>query len=98
MRDGVLRKGDWAYANMEPFAYYLQHGGHNATHIYDADTPPTRTARPGPTSRAGADAAHVPLRPRAVQVPGAERASIRYMAPFALAREIRPQWWASTWW
>jgi len=38
MRDGILQKGDWAYANMEPFQYYLNHGGHNATHIYDADT------------------------------------------------------------
>jgi flavin-dependent dehydrogenase len=38
MRDGILQKGDWAYANMEPFQYYLAHGGHNATHIYDADT------------------------------------------------------------
>ena len=85
MRDGTLQKGDWAYANMEPFIYYLRHGGHNATHIYDADT----SAADGQT-RANIEGRERMLRMfRFVreQVPGAERASIRYMAPFALARE-----------
>ena len=26
-QNGTLQKGDWAYANMEPFQYYLNHGG-----------------------------------------------------------------------
>jgi glycine/D-amino acid oxidase-like deaminating enzyme len=85
MRDGILRKGDWAYANMEPFAYYLQHGGHNANHVYDADT----------SDADGQTRADIEGRERMLRmfrfvresIPGAERASIRYMAPFALARE-----------
>jgi len=85
MRDGVLRKGDWAYANMEPFLYYLQHGGHNATHIYDADT----------SDADGQTRANIEGRERMLRmfrfvretIPGAERASLTFMAPHALARE-----------
>ena len=85
MRDGVLRKGDWAYANMEPFLYYLQHGGHNATHIYDADT----------SDADGQTRADIEGRERMLRmfrfvresVPGAERARLGYMAGAALARE-----------
>jgi 2-polyprenyl-6-methoxyphenol hydroxylase-like FAD-dependent oxidoreductase len=85
MRDGVLHKGDWAYANMEPFAYYLAHGGHNATHIYDADT----------SDADGQTRANIEGRERMLRmfrfvresIPGAERASLRFMAPHALARE-----------
>ncbi len=85
MRDGVLRKGDWAYANMEPFTYYLQHGGHNATHIYDADT----------SDADGQTRANIEGRERMLRmfrfvrekVPGAERATLRFMAPHAVARE-----------
>jgi 2-polyprenyl-6-methoxyphenol hydroxylase-like FAD-dependent oxidoreductase len=85
MRDGVLRKGDFAYPNMEPFAYYLQHGGHNATHIYDADT----------SDADGQTRANIEGRERMLRmfrfvrtsIPGAERARIAFMAPHALARE-----------
>jgi hypothetical protein len=85
MRDGVLRKGDFAYANMEPFKYYLDHGGHNATHIYDADT----------SDADGQTRANIEGRERMLRmfrfvrtsVPGAERATLKMMAPFALARE-----------
>jgi hypothetical protein len=85
MRDGVLRKGDFAYANMEPFKYYLDHGEHNATHIYDADT----------SDADGQTRANIEGRERMLRmfrfvrtsVPGAERATLKMMAPFALARE-----------
>ena len=35
---GKLEKGDYSYPNMLPFKYYLDHGGHNCTHVYDSDT------------------------------------------------------------
>ena len=82
---GVIKKGDWAYPNLEPFLYYLQHGGHNATHIYDADT----------SDADGQTRADIEGRERMLRmfrfvretIPGAERASIAFMAPFSLARE-----------
>ena len=85
MRDGVLRKGDWAYANMEPFVYYLRHGGHNATHIYDADT----------SDAEGQTRANIEGRERMLRmfrfvrenIPGAERATLKMMASRAMARE-----------
>jgi hypothetical protein len=85
MKEGRLQKGDWAYANMEPFQYYLAHGGHNATHIYDADT----------SDAEGQTRANIEGRARMLRmfkfvrtsVPGCERATLRMMAPFALARE-----------
>lgn len=85
MRDGVLQKGDWAYANMEPFIYYLRHGGHNGTHIYEADT----------SDAEGQTRANIEGRARMLRmfnfvrnsIPGCERATIKMMAPYALARE-----------
>ena len=85
LRDGVLRKGDWAYANMEPFVYYLRHGGHNATHIYDADT----------SDAEGQTRANIEGRERMLRmfrfvrenIPGAERATLKMMASRAMARE-----------
>lgn len=85
MRDGVLQKGDWAYANMEPFQYYLAHGGHNGTHIYDADT----------SDSDGQTRANIEGRARMLRmfkfvrtsVPGCERATLKMMAPYALSRE-----------
>ena len=85
IRDGILQKGDFAYPNMEPFAYYLQHGGHNATHIYDADT----------SDADGQTRANIEGRERMLRmfrfvrtsIPGAERATLAFMAPHALARE-----------
>jgi hypothetical protein len=85
MCDGTLQKGDWAYANMEPFQYYLAHGGHNGTHIYDADT----------SDADGQTRANIEGRARMLRmfqfvrnsIPGCERATIKMMAPYALARE-----------
>ena len=85
IRDGVLQKGDFAYANMEPFKYYLDHGGHNATHIYDADT----------SDSDGQTRADIEGRERMLRmfrfvrssIPGGERATLKMMAPHALARE-----------
>ena len=85
MQNGVLEKGDFAYANMEPFKYYLDHGGHNATHIYDANT----------SDADGQTRANIEGRARMLRmfqfvrtsIPGCERAVLKMMAPYALARE-----------
>ncbi len=85
MRDGILQKGDFAYPNMEPFKYYLDHGGHNATHIYDADT----------SDADGQTQANIEGRARMLRmfqfvrtsIPGGERATLAFMAPHAVARE-----------
>jgi hypothetical protein len=85
MAAGILQKGDFAYPNMEPFRYYLAHGGHNGTHIYDADT----------SDAEGQTRANLEGRARMLRmfkfvtssIPGCERAVLRMMAPHALARE-----------
>jgi hypothetical protein len=85
MKAGILHKGDFAYANMEPFKYYLDHGGHNATHIYDANT----------SDADGQTRADIEGRTRMLRmfkfitssIPGCERATLKMMAPYALARE-----------
>jgi hypothetical protein len=82
---GIIEKGDFAYDNMEPFTYYLAHGGHNATHIYDANT----------SDSDGQTKANIEGRRRMLRmykfvrtsIPGCEKAEIKMMAPFALARE-----------
>ncbi len=85
MQSGDLQKGDFAYANMEPFKYYLDHGGHNATHIYDANT----------YDADGQTRANIEGRERMLRmfkfvrtsIPGGQRAVLKMMAPHALARE-----------
>jgi hypothetical protein len=85
MAAGVLERGDFAYPNMEPFRYYLAHGGHNGTHIYDADT----------SDAEGQTRANLEGRARMLRmfkfvtssIPGCERAVLKMMAPHALARE-----------
>ncbi len=85
MESGELHKGDFAYANMEPFKYYLDHGGHNATHIYDANT----------YDADGQTKANIEGRERMLRmfkfvrnsIPGGERAVLKMMAPHAVARE-----------
>ena len=85
MADGTLQKGDFAYPKLEPFRYYLQHGGHNGTHIYEADT----------SDAEGQTAANLEGRARMLRmfkfvkssIPGCERAALTYMASYALARE-----------
>lgn len=85
MRDGVLEKGDFAYPNMLPFKNFLDHGGHNGTHIYDADT----------SDADGQTRANLEGRARMLRmfkfvtssIPGCERAVLKTMASHALARE-----------
>jgi hypothetical protein len=85
MEKGILQKGDFAYPNMSPFKYYLDHGGHNCTHVYGADT----------SDADGQTRANLEGRARMLRmfkfvrtsVPGCERAQLKTMFPFALARE-----------
>jgi len=85
MADGTLQPGDFAYPNMLPFKYYLDHGGHNATHIYHADT----------SDADGQTQANLEGRARMLRmfkfitssIPGCERAVLKTMYPFGLARE-----------
>jgi hypothetical protein len=85
MDDGTLQKGDFAYANMSPFKYYLDHGGHNCTHVYGADT----------SDAEGQTRANLEGRARMLRmfrfvsssIPGCERAILKTMYPHALARE-----------
>ena len=82
---GTIKKGDFAYPNILPFKYYLDHGGHNATHVYNADT----------SDCDGQTAANIEGRARMLRmfkflrnsVPGCERAVLKTMYPFAVARE-----------
>lgn len=85
MLAGILQKGDFAYPNMLPFKYYLDHGGHNGTHIYDADT----------SDAEGQTRANLEGRARMLRmfkfvtssIPGCERAVLKTMFSHALARE-----------
>jgi FAD dependent oxidoreductase len=85
MADGTLQKGDFAYPNMLPFKHYLDSGGHNQTHIYDADT----------SDAEGQTRANVEGRARMLRmfkfitqsIPGCERAVLKTMYPHAVARE-----------
>jgi hypothetical protein len=85
MKRGDLQKGDFAYANMEPFKYYLDHGGHNSTHIYEANT----------YNADGQTRANIEGRMRMLRmfkfvrtsIPGGERAVLKMMASHAVARE-----------
>ncbi|UCE53981.1 MAG: FAD-dependent oxidoreductase [Desulfobacterales bacterium] len=85
MEKGILKKGDFAYANSLPFSYYLAHGGHNATHVYDADT----------SDAEGQTRANLEGRARMLRmfkfvtssIPGCERAVLKTMYSHAVARE-----------
>jgi hypothetical protein len=85
MQSGILQKGDFAYLNSLPFKYYLAHGGHNGTHIYDADT----------SDADGQTRANLEGRARMLRmfkfvtssIPGCERAVLKTMYPHGLARE-----------
>ncbi len=85
MAEGALKKGDFAYLDSLPFKYYLNHGGHNATHVYDADT----------SDADGQTRANIQGRERMLRmfqfvkssIPGCERAVLKTMFPHALARE-----------
>jgi hypothetical protein len=82
---GVLEEGDFAYARTRPFSYYLAHGGHNATHVYDADT----SDADGQT-RANLDGRARMLRMfqfLRTSIPGCERAVLKTMYNHALSRE-----------
>ena len=85
MQSGELKKGDFAYPNMLPFKNYLDHGGHNGTHIYSSDT----------SDADGQTAANLEGRARMLRmfkfvtssIPGCERAVLKTMYPRAVARE-----------
>ncbi|MCB9419254.1 MAG: FAD-dependent oxidoreductase [Ardenticatenaceae bacterium] len=85
MGSGELQQGDFAYPNMLPFKYYLDHGGHNGTHIYQSDT----------SDAEGQTAANLEGRARMLRmfkfiknsIPGGERAVLKTMYPRAVARE-----------
>jgi hypothetical protein len=85
MASGILQKGDFAYPNMLPFRYYLDHGGHNGTHVYDADT----------SDAEGQTRANLEGRQRLLRmfrfvtssIPGCERAVLKTMSPYGVARE-----------
>ncbi len=85
IESGVLQKGDYAYPNMLPFKYYLDHGGHNCTHNYHSDT----------TNADSQTAANLEGRSRMLRmyrflrssIPGCEQAEITAMYPRAVARE-----------
>ncbi|MCP4692417.1 MAG: FAD-dependent oxidoreductase [Desulfobacterales bacterium] len=85
MAEGILKKGDFAYPNILPFKSVLDHGGHNATHIYEADT----------SDADGQTHANLEGRERMLRmfkfirsrIPGCERAVLKTMHPHGLARE-----------
>jgi hypothetical protein len=85
MENGALQKGDFAYPNMLPFKYYLDQGGHNATHVYCSDT----------STAEGQTLANVEGRARMLRmfkfvtstIPGGERAVLKMMSAHAVARE-----------
>lgn len=85
VESGTLQKGDFAYPNMLPFKYYLDHGGHNGTHVYDADT----------SDADGQTRANLEGRARMLRmfkfvtssIPGCEKAVLKTMYAHALARE-----------
>jgi hypothetical protein len=85
MQNDILKKGDYAYAKSLPFSYYLAHGGHNATHVYDADT----------SDAEGQTRANLEGRARMLRmfkfvtssIPGCERAVLKTMYSQAVARE-----------
>jgi len=85
LQNGELQKGDFAYPNILPFKYFLDHGGHNGTHIYNADT----------SDADGQTSANLEGRARMLRmfkfvknsIPGGERAILKTMYPRAVARE-----------
>jgi hypothetical protein len=85
IENGTLKKGDFAYPNMLPFKYYLDQGGHNATHVYCSDT----------SDAEGQTLANIEGRARMLRmyqfltstIPGCERAVLKTMYPHAVARE-----------
>jgi hypothetical protein len=85
MENGTLEKGDFAYPNMLPFKNFLDHGGHNGTHVYASDT----------SDADGQTAANLEGRKRMLRmfkfitrsIPGCERAVLKTMYPHALGRD-----------
>lgn len=85
LAEGRLQPGDWAYFATYPFLWYLQMGGHNATHIYNCDT----TDADGQTDANIRGRAAMLRMYRFVrkEIPGAERAVLKTMYARALSRE-----------
>jgi len=85
MQSGELQQGDFSYPNMLPFKYYLDHGGHNCTHVYNSDT----------STSEGQTAANLEGRARMLRmyrflkssIPGCEQAELTAIYTRAVARE-----------
>lgn len=85
LEEGRLKKGDWAYFDSYPFLWYLQMGGHNASHVYGCDT----SDADGQTAAniAGREVMLRMFRFVREEIPGAERAVLETMYARALSRE-----------
>jgi hypothetical protein len=85
METGILKRGDFAYSNMLPFKNFLDHGGHNGTHVYASNT----------SDAQGQTEANIEGRKRMLRmfkfitrsIPGCERAVLKTMYPHALGRD-----------
>ncbi len=85
MTKGTLKKGDFAYSNMLPFKNFLDHSGHNGTHVYASDT----------SDADGQTKANIEGRKRMLRmfrfltksIPGCERAVLKTMYSHALGRD-----------
>ena len=85
IQNGDLQPGDFSYPNMLPFKYYLDHGGHNCTHVYNSDT----------SDCEGQTASNLEGRARMLRmyrflkasIPGCEQAELTTMYSRAVARE-----------
>ena len=85
VKDGAILDSDFAYRNSQPFKYFLDFGGHNASHIVDADTSDAE----GQTQADLQGRAGMVRMFRFVQrsIPGCERAILKTMFARAVSRE-----------
>jgi hypothetical protein len=82
---GIIQQGDYAFPNWAPFMFYLTQGGHECTHVYDADT----------SDAEGQTRANIEGRARMLRMykflrewmPGCERAVVKALAYRAVSRE-----------
>jgi len=85
MAAGLLKKGDFAYPNLLPFKSYLDHGGHNATHVFEADTSDADAQTR--TNIEGRERMLRMFKFLKSTIPGCERAVLKTMSAHGLARE-----------
>lgn len=82
---GIIQQGDYAFPNWAPFMFYLTQGGHECTHVYDADT----------SDAEGQTRANIEGRARMLRMykflrewmPGCERVVVKALAYRAVSRE-----------